>query len=437
MPTRDEILQAASSRAVAFKSPKDLSPLVSRLARSNIVMLGEATHGTQEFYEWRRMLTEWLIVKHGFDFVAVEGDWPSCRAIHDYGIRGAGGNARDVLGAFHRWPTWMWANTEMIRFAEWLRAHNQRVPSSNRVGFYGLDVYSLFESMAAVVSRLKGINPFMARKAQVKYACFDSFHGDERAYARSLLAVPEGCESEVVEVLQELLSLRIDDADDLSADLFDAQQNARIAQNAEQYYRAMIHADDRSWNVRDRHMMETLELLRARYGREARGIVWAHNTHIGDYRATDMAKAGLVNIGGLAREIFGPEQVALVGFGTYEGSVIASHAWEGPLQKLLVPAAKHGTYEDILHQISLEKGSGRLWLDLNAPETNSAFSATLGHRAIGVVYDPEHERWSNYVPTSLARRYDAFLFFDDTTALEPLIQGFSPEELPETWPQGQ
>jgi erythromycin esterase-like protein len=410
---------------------RDLTPLIQKLSRHRIVMLGEATHGTHEFYEWRRLISEWLIVKQGFNFIAVEGDWPDCQSIHRFVQgRAAESSAREVLEQFRRWPTWMWANTEIIRLMEWMKSHNSAEPG-RRVGFHGLDVYSLFDSIQAVLKKLQATQPSLAGLARRRYSCFDSFHGDEIAYARSTLFHDRDCESDVTSMLQELLEARLRASSDEKLDLI---QNARVIRNAEHYYRIIVQADEHSWNVRDRHMLETLDSLLEHYGPESRGIVWAHNTHIGDYRATDMAAAGMVNLGGIAREKYGEDQVALVGFGSYEGQVTASHAWDGPVLKLELPPARPGSLEESFHSYCETSGHRSFYLDLR--EHAEAFSQTRGHRAVGVVYDPRHERRGNYVPTVLSKRYDAFIHVDRTRALEPLLLPHASGELPETWPVG-
>jgi erythromycin esterase-like protein len=442
---RLSLTETIRDRAQPFQSASDLEPLIARVKNSKVVMLGEATHGTHEFYDWRRIISQELIEHHGFQFIAVEGDWPPCQILNSYVSHGSPfGTARDALTAFHRWPTWMWANAEIAELAEWLHQHNASSITSEGatdkpIGFHGLDVYSLFESMEAVLEQLHKINPFLARRAKTLYSCFDRFNQDERRYARSLVQMPEGCEAEVAQVLSELLTFRIDGLKDREAALFDARQNARIVRNAEDYYRTMILGTEDSWNVRDRHMMETLELLLDYYGPNAKGIVWEHNTHIGDYRATDMLEMGQVNIGGLARERLGDDQVSLVGFGTYEGSVIASHAWDGPIQTLPVPPGRNGSYEAAFHDSCVATGASRQFVLMTEEDRDerSALAQKLGHRAIGVVYDPAHERWGNYVPTSLANRYDAFVFIDRTRAVDPFPLEFIHEDVPETWPRGQ
>lgn len=420
---------------------RDLIPMIDRIKDARIVMLGEATHGTHEFYEWRRLISEWLITKHGFNFIAVEGDWPSCQSLDQYVRRGEGLDARSALSVFRRWPTWMWSNTEVVRLGEWMRSHNSARTQQVPVGFHGLDVYSLFESMETVVKRLEEINPFLARRARARYACFDSFWEDEWRYARSLLESSPSCEAEVVGVLKDLLTLKLAEDSDPNDRAFDIRQNARVAANAEHYYRNLAHGTEDSWNIRDRHMLETLEQLLERYagklGASAKGIVWAHNTHIGDYRATEMQAHGQINLGGIARERFGNDQVALVGFGTYQGTVTASHAWDGPIETFNIPPGKPGSIEDAFHQASIARGLRQGWLTFSPEDRRGPLAQPRGHRAIGVVYDPAHERFGNYVPTSLAQRYDAFIFIDQTRALEPIIQGFQHGEIPETYPSGQ
>jgi erythromycin esterase-like protein len=323
----------------------------------------------------------------------------------------------------------MWANEEVAQFAEELK--------KLQAPFYGLDVYSLFDSMDAVLSYLKQENPFLARKLAARYACFNSFGRDEIRYAKSLLHYPEGCQAEVLSSLEEMLRARIAEGQRNGYDLFDAQQNARIAKNAEDYYRAMLRGDASSWNVRDQHMQETLEFLLEHHGTDAKAIVWAHNTHIGDYRATDMWSEGYVNLGGLARQRFGSKNVALVGFGTYQGKVIAGHAWGGVEEEMTVPEAMTGSIEECLHIASERLKIRSCYLIFDGKPECETLAQVLGHRAIGVVYDPRHERRGQYVPTALSERYDAFIFVDETTAVHPIGGMIEYGDVPETWPMGQ
>lgn len=431
-PDDENLVQAAKQIARPLKTRADITPLVEKIAHAKVVMLGESSHGTHEFYEWRRLISQELIEKKGFRFIAVEGDWPPSSKLNSFLHGKRKGSASETLRSFHRWPTWMWANQETVRLAEWMKNHNFSAPESP-VSFYGLDVYSLFESIDAALFQLAELNPFLARKIRSRYDCFAPFRKDERSYARSLIQFPEGCLEPVTKNLKELLRLRLQEEE--TGALFDAQQNARVVANAENYYRVMVHGGEDSWNVRDRHMLETLEILLQRHGPESKAIVWAHNSHIGDYRATDMADAGQINLGGLAREKFGPDAVALLGFGTYQGTVIAAKAWDGPTEIKIVPNAANGSYETALHRVSQALRSNGFWIDLKNQATG-ALAESRGHRAIGVVYDPRHEQHANYVPTRLALRYDAFLYFDKTTALSPLRQSFDRAAIPETWPRG-
>jgi erythromycin esterase-like protein len=321
----------------------------------------------------------------------------------------------------------MWANEEIAKLAEWMKTKD--------AAFYGLDVYSLFESIDEITRYLRAKEPELAEEVEKRYSCFEPYEGDEISYARSLLKYPAGCKHEVLMNLQKLLELRVGKVTENDDDLFSSQQNARIIANAETYYRSMVEVDDHSWNVRDTHMMDTLDRLLERHGEGAKAIVWAHNTHIGDYRATDMLSAGYVNIGGLARQSYGDENVALVGFGTYQGQVTAGSAWAGPEQVMTVPPAAEESYEYHFHRAAVRSLTNQYFLILNN-KNHPYFSKRFGHRAIGVVYDPHEERRSNYVPTELSRRYDAFVFVDTTHALKSLHTPSVRGDLPETWPTG-
>ncbi|MFC7157393.1 erythromycin esterase family protein [Halomarina halobia] len=429
---REAVVDEIRTATEPVSTADDLDRLLDRVGDRRYVLLGEASHGTSEFYRWRARLTARLVREHGYDFVAVEGDWPDCYAInrHVKGLSGSGESVREVLDSFDRWPTWMWANWEVLAFLEWLTAHNERRPEGERVGFYGLDVYSLYESMEAVVEYLEDVDPAAAEDARAAYRCFEPYGEDAREYARALRMVPESCEDEVVDVLARLRE-GAGERGDHRDDRFDAEQNALVARNAEEYYRAMVSGHEDSWNVRDRHMVETLDRLREHHGADARGIVWAHNTHVGDARATDMERAGRLNIGQLARERHGADETALVGFGSYEGSVIAADAWGSPMEEMSVPEARRGSHEELFHRAGARN---RLLLsdDLAA---DTALAESRGHRAIGVVYHPDREA-ANYVPTVLPDRYDAFVHLDETRALHPLHTHADRETVPELYPTG-
>lgn len=433
-PMTPRISSAAEQDGLPLRGREDAAFIVDRLASARVVMLGESSHGTHEFYEWRRWISMELIKNHGFRFIAVEGDWPACGDVNDFiHDRRSKHGVYEALRGFQRWPTWMWANQEVARLVEELKIYNAR--AGTPAGFYGLDVYSLFESIDQVLWRLAKIDPKLAEHARLYYSCFDPANRDEKLYARSLIRNPAGCEAEVVGALQSVLEQKVATAARRSK-LFDVQQNARIVKNAERYYRAMVFGEENSWNIRDEHMLETLDLLLKKYGPQSKGIVWAHNTHIGDYRYTPMKQQGDINLGGLAREKWGEDQVNLLGFGTHHGSVIAGSAWGSETQEMGVPGAPMGTYEAILHDRAQRLQSNAFFLWLKGNLRDSDWQEVRGHRAIGVVYNPAHEMRGNYVPTSLSKRYDGFVFVDATNALVPLRIKPRTDEIPETWPAG-
>ena len=437
----DALLERVRAAARPLESPDELDPLLDAIGDARFVLLGEATHGTSEFYTWRTEISKRLIREKGFSFIGVEGDWPDCYRVNRYvkGFRDSGGSAEEVLHAFERWPTWMWANREVVSLAEWLRAHNDRLPGDAQVGFYGLDVYSLWESMAAVLDYLERIDPEAARAAQRAYSCFDPYYDDVQEYARATALVPTSCEDEAVAMLGALRAKAREYREDGRDAYFDAEQNALVARNAELYYRTMVHGGPTSWNVRDHHMVDTLDRLVAHHGPRSRAIVWEHNTHIGDARFTDMRRAGMVNVGQLVREGHGEspterDGVVLVGFGTHRGAVIAGDAWGAPMQRMRVPDARAGSWEDLVHRAA---GKDALLL-VSAPNDRiPALDAPIEHRAIGVVYDPRAERWGNYVPTIVPRRYDAFVYIDESRALDSLHMPVVVDgEVPVTYPSG-
>ena len=421
-----------------LKSARDLDPLIDSIGDARYVLLGEASHGTSEFYTWRTEISKRLIERKGFSFIGVEGDWPDCYRVNRYvkGYPESGESAFDVLHAFERWPTWMWANREIVQLIDWLREHNRGAPSERQVGFYGLDVYSLWDSMRAVTEYLERIDPKFAAAARRAYNCFEPYAEDAQDYARATALVPTSCEDETVAVLRGLKLNESQFKEDGPESYFNAEQNALVARNAELYYRTMIRGGPTSWNVRDRHMYETLERLMHHHGRDAKAIVWEHNTHVGDARFTDMARAGMFNIGQLVREERARDGVVLVGFGTHRGTVIAADEWGAPMQRLPVPIAREGSFEDAMHDASV--GDALMLFDGSDDAGVRGFDAPMGHRAIGVVYDPNHERWGNYVPTIVPRRYDAFLYIDETRAVDPLHMPVRVDgEPPETYPSGQ
>ncbi|MFL5616980.1 MAG: erythromycin esterase family protein [Gemmatimonadaceae bacterium] len=439
----DQALTKAVRRARRpLESADDLTPLLDAIGDARFVLLGEASHGTSEFYTWRAELSKRLILEKDFSFVGVEGDWPDCYRVNRYvkGLRGSGRSAEEVLHAFERWPTWMWANREVAAFAEWMRELNDPRSVDRQVGFFGLDVYSLWESMAAVVEYLERIDPAAARLARRAYGCFDPYHDDAQDYARATALVPTSCEDEVVAMLGTLRAKAPAYREDGRDAYFDAEQNALVARDAERYYRTMVRGGPTSWNVRDHHMVDTLDRLMAHHGHRAKAIVWEHNTHIGDARFTDMRRSGVVNVGQLVREGHGErpterDGVMLVGFGTHRGTVIAGKEWGAPMGRVRVPEAKAGSWEDLLHGAGTE--DKLLLFDGSDDGGIDGLDAPIVHRAIGVVYDPRAERWGNYVPTIVPRRYDAFLYIDESRALDALhMPVFVDGEVPETYPSG-
>ncbi|MER7440607.1 erythromycin esterase family protein [Micromonospora avicenniae] len=410
-------------------APSDFNPLLERVRDARIVMIGEATHGTHDFYRLREQLTRRLIAECGFSFVAVEGDWPDCDRVHRSVTAAPGGIVEPLvaLERFERWPTWMWANAEVARFSGWLRAWNAQRPEGQRAGFHGLDVYSLWESMQAIFDYLGEEDPAGLEVAQDAYRCFEPYGRRPEEYGIASRFVSSRCEEEVVRLLARTREQALADG----PDRFSAWQNAEVVAGAERYYRAMVAGGPESWNIRDIHMQDTLDRLLDRYGRGARGVVWAHNTHVGDARATDMTAEGMVNIGQLARERHGADAVVLVGFGCYQGAVIAAPRWGSPAEAMVVPPARPGSIERRLHELMPE----RAVLVFGGGDQPGWATDTADHRAIGVVYDPTFESWGNYVPTRLGERYDAFIWCDDTTALHPLPAVSTTGEL-ETYPAG-
>ena len=398
--------------------------LLRQLGRAKLALLGEATHGTHEFYAERAALSRRLILEHGFNAVVVEADWPDAWRVNRY-IRGASddADAEAALSGFERFPTWMWRNTVVRDFVEWLREHNRGQPRSRQVGFYGMDLYSLYRSVGAVLEYLDRADPEAAHRARSRYACFDHFGEDSQAYGYAAsFGMKSSCEDEVIQQLREMNRR----ATDLLAasgrdrtEVFYAQQNARLVRNAEEYYRTMFHGRISSWNLRDSHMVETLQALEKHLsegGSPPRMLVWAHNSHLGDASATEMGDLGEWNVGQLARDRWGADAM-LVGFSTHHGTVTAASEWDGVAERKRVRPGLEGSCEGLFHQA----GEERFWLPLRG---NAALGALLHdlrlQRAIGVIYLPETERESHYFTAQLAQQFDAVAFFDVTRAVTPL-----------------
>ena len=414
-----------------LKSSRDLDPLIEKIGSSKYVLLGEASHGTHEYYTWRTAISKRLIEEKGFSFIAVEGDWPDCYKINRFvkGYSDAGSRSLDVLKEFKRWPTWMWANWEVAALMEWMREHNKNTSPDRRVGFYGLDVYSLWESMDTIVNYLRKEDPRAARLAIDALRCFEPYE-EGQEYARAILQLSSNCTEEVVKLLKEVKKRSHNYDHDTEASL-NAEMNAQVIANAEEYYRSMVSFSDESWNIRDAHMVETLNAIMQFHGKSAKGIVWEHNTHVGDARYTDMKNDGMHNVGQLVRQQHEKNGVYIVGFSSYEGSVIASRKWGGRIEEMVVPRAMEGSVEDVLHRDSAED---KLMM-FDSDYLQMKFGRYMGHRAIGVVYHPEYER-GNYVPTLLSSRYDAMLYLDKTEALHPIHLQPDGDLVPETYPFG-
>ena len=426
VPGEDALAEALGQASTSLNSISDLDPLIATVGDARYVLLGEASHGTSDYYVWRAHLSRRLIEEKDFSFVAVEGNWPDLYRVNKYvkNRPGSGSTAYEVLNAFERWPTWMWANWETVAFVEWLREYNDALPEGDKVGFYGLDVYSLWTSLNAVLAYVEREKPPLLSIARQVQACFEPYGKDEQVYARATLS-GTSCEAEATALLEALRSNQGLENPEAS---FDAEQNAFTIVNAERYYRAMMEGGPKSWNVRDHHMVDTLDRLVTHYGSEAKAVVWQHNTHIGDARATTMAEEGMVNVGQLVRERHEEEGVVLVGFGSYRGSVIAARAWGAEMERMRVPEAQAASWEAVFREA---KRGDRL-LILDDLEASAAFE-TRGHRAIGVTYDPGFDPF-NYVPTVLPRRYDAFIYLEETEALHPLHLELPGERPPQPYP---
>lgn len=416
-----------------LNSSKDLQPLIDDIGDASVVMLGEASHGTHEFYTWRTAISKRLIEEKGFRFIAVEGDWPDCYKINRYikGYKSSGESSiQQILQNFDRWPTWMWANWEVAALSEWLKEYNANLLADKKIGFYGLDVYSLWDSMYNMVHYLEKEDTKAADMVKKAIQCFEPYHDNEQMYAYVSLT-EHSCRDKVLALLKEIrMKAQFLDGDREAG--FNAEQNALISVNAEKYYRSMMSFNNESWNVRDTHMMETLDRLINFHGNNSKAIVWEHNTHIGDARATDMKREGMINIGQLAREEYSPENVYLCGFGSYTGTVIAGEAWGSLMEEMQVPDARKGSIEEVLHNELNDNG----YILFSEKNDSKKFEKALPHRAIGVVYDPEREKYGNYVTSFMPQRYNAFIFIDETKALHPLHIKPIGEKIPETYPFG-
>jgi protein-L-isoaspartate(D-aspartate) O-methyltransferase len=411
--------------------------MFDRFADARVVLLGEASHGTSEFYRARAAITRRLVEAHGFRIVAVEADWPDAAAIDRY-VRHKPALA-GAAAPFQRFPAWMWRNAEVDAFVTWLRAHNDARPASRRAGFYGLDLYSLNNSISAVIDYLERIDPDAARIARTRYGCLTPWAKEPAAYGHMALSEGYGrCERAVTDMLRELLGKRLEYSLLDGEQFLDATQNARLVRNAEAYYRAMYYGSAESWNLRDTHMFETLQHLLHAGGSDARAVVWAHNSHIGDARHTEMGSVrGELNIGQLCRQHYGAcgeGGAALVGFGTHAGTVAAARDWDAPMQVMDINPSRPDSVERLFH----DAGNARCLLDLREgvhPQSRLVLQEPRLERFIGVIYRPDTERWSHYSASSLPLQFDAWTWFDRTSAVSALPSGHA-SGMPDTYPFG-
>jgi erythromycin esterase-like protein len=434
------------NEAQLIRPDENFDRLLELIGDASVVLLGEATHGTREFYRMRADICRHLIVEKGFDAIAVEADWPDALRVSRFvQLASSDQTADQALAGFQRFPQWMWRNTEIVELVYWLRMHNSQIPQpESRTGFFGIDLYSLRKSMDAVVHHLEKVDPEAAKRARERYSCFDHVAEDPQHYGYAVtFGLKKECEEEVVRQLVELneeaARHQSQEGGTVPDELFYAQQNARVVKNAETYYRSMFQSRDESWNVRDTHMMETLDALREhisrRKGSPAKIAVWAHNSHLGDARATEMGEHGQLNLGQLVRERYAPEETFLLGFSTYTGTVTAASDWDGAAELKKVVPSRPDSFEYLFH----DSGLKNFLLPIRGRDkVQAALAERRLERAIGVIYRPDTERVSHYFHADLARQFDAVIYLDQTSALKPLEYSalWTPEEVPETYPFG-
>lgn len=401
--------------AVQFDDDDGLITLTESVSDQRLVLMGEASHGTSEFYTARAALSRDLIENHGFNYIAVEGDWPSFSRINAFVKHktNAPADIDEAMEAIDRWPLWMWKNQEVKELVQWLREYNADSDPDERVGLYGIDVYDNINAMEDVLEWIGSVDEEAHRQAQAAYSCMTRLP-DPGDYVRMVAQSGEDCSEDLQEVLDLVKGLE-DHPDADRWEFFRATHGAKVAINAEKHYRANLEQSAASWNYRASHFYLTAERLLEYYGDNSRGIIWAHNTHIGDARATEMGRAGMHNIGQLSREALGSDQVFAIGFGTYTGEVLAAYGWEGAQQTMETPAAQPDSWESMLEQT----GTEQFYLTFRNSELENALSDWIHHRAIGVTFNPANEQ-GNYVQTILPERYDAFVFFRETGILSPL-----------------
>ena len=432
-PAATSALIREAAEPIADIDDVDLGPLLDRIGSSKIVLLGEASHGTSEFYQMRARITRELIEKRGFTIVAAEADWPDAARVDRYVRHGPA--AQEGEPAFRRFPTWMWRNADVHDFVEWLRSWNADVSDpARRAGFYGLDLYSLFTSIAAVLRYLDDVDPDTAALARRRYGCLTPWERDPAVYGRATLTGQyRSCEEPVTRMLRDMMERRLDYTARDGERFLDATQNARLVADAERYYRVMYYGQVASWNLRDRHMFDTLEALLAFHGPDAKAVVWAHNSHVGNAAATEMSTRGEFNVGQLCRERFGRDAF-LLGFGTDHGTVAAAHDWGAPMQVIDVRPSHAESYERLFHQA----GKPALFLPLGPtarPEVRDELETPRLERAIGVIYRPETELQSHYFQAVLPVQFDEYVWFDETHAVRALAASAG-QGMPDTYPFG-
>jgi protein-L-isoaspartate(D-aspartate) O-methyltransferase len=430
--TPADLIREAAIRLPALDDPA-FGKLFDRFAQARVVLLGEASHGTSEFYRARAAITRRLIEQHGFSIVAVEADWPDAASIDRY-VRHKEPRP-GIDAAFQRFPTWMWRNTDVEDFVEWMRAHNEKRPAEQRAGFFGLDIYNMNASIRAVVDYLDKTDPEAAKIARQRYGCLTPWQKDPVTYGRMALTTGHAkCEDAVAAMLRDIFAKQMQYRKQDEDDFLDAGQNARLVAAAERYYRMMYQGSAESWNLRDRHMFATLEALLSWRGESAKAVVWAHNSHIGNAAATEM---GLIreeiNIGQLCRDRFGNE-ASLIGFGTDRGTVAAASDWDEPMEIKQVRPAHRDSYE----RLCRDSGIDQFLIDLREdeqPQLHAGLRYPRLERAIGVIYRPETELASHYFDASLPQQFDGYVWFEETRAVTPLPAAVR-AGVPETYPFG-
>lgn len=433
-----KIIESIRSQAIPLNNDSsDYDVLFTSIGDAQIVMLGEATHGTREFYDIRAQISKRLINEKGFHAIAIEGDWPDAYEVNRYIHQEKYNNAIEALSSFDRFPTWMWRNHSIVQFVDWLYEHNQE-QTENKVGFYGLDLYSLYRSIDVIISCIKKIDPAISAEVQSYYSCFDQYRHDPQAYGYAVVSKAIGsCAEMVVEELKRLQqqTWQFLEHNKISAnEAFYINQNALVVKNAENYYRSLFVNETSNWNIRDSHMLETVNALIAHYKlkgiEKPKIIIWAHNSHVGNAAATQMGEQGEYNIGQLVKEQFGIKAFSL-GFTTYDGTVSAATDWHQPVERKMIRNALEGSYERLFHAAEIPN----FLLLLN---NMNVIPHRFLERAIGVVYRPETERMSHYFYANLSEQFDAVIHCDRTTAIEPLEKSsqWIAGEIPETYPSG-